>query len=273
MITLPPDEDRNRVRPPAPVQRLELSDLRGDPAACPHRGDRSCGAHRRRGLLDPRERWESCGRSAGETFTFVTQVDWSTVLLSDGWFPRQGVYDVRTLDRGEHLGDGDRDAGGRTARPGRRDLPLRVRHGLACARCSSPPSRSSPGSPAWCSGSSPSLSSRRRSCSGSSEPTRSTWSPRASRVGILSIPLVASVSEDALRSVPPSLREASYGMGARKITTVTQGRDPGCGVRARGRVDPRRVPGDRRDDGGVHRRWSGREPAVRAQPASIPGSR
>src|SRR5690606_39098968 len=41
-------------------------------------------------------------------------------------------------------------------------------------------------------------------------------------VGILSIPLVASVSEDALRSVPTSLREASYGMGARKITTVTK---------------------------------------------------
>jgi phosphate transport system permease protein len=38
-------------------------------------------------------------------------------------------------------------------------------------------------------------------------------------VGVLTIPLVASVSEDALRSVPQALREASYGMGARKITT------------------------------------------------------
>jgi phosphate transport system permease protein len=38
-------------------------------------------------------------------------------------------------------------------------------------------------------------------------------------VGILTIPLVASVSEDALRAVPHALREASYGMGARKITT------------------------------------------------------
>jgi phosphate transport system permease protein len=38
-------------------------------------------------------------------------------------------------------------------------------------------------------------------------------------VGILSIPLVASVSEDAMRSVPLALREASYGLGARKITT------------------------------------------------------
>ena len=38
-------------------------------------------------------------------------------------------------------------------------------------------------------------------------------------VGILTIPLVASVSEDAMRAVPAALREASYGLGARKIAT------------------------------------------------------
>jgi phosphate transport system permease protein len=38
-------------------------------------------------------------------------------------------------------------------------------------------------------------------------------------VGVLSTPLVASVSEDAFRAVPQSLREASYGLGARKRTT------------------------------------------------------
>ena len=38
-------------------------------------------------------------------------------------------------------------------------------------------------------------------------------------VGILSIPLVASVSEDAMRAVPQGLREASYGLGARRLTT------------------------------------------------------
>ena len=41
-------------------------------------------------------------------------------------------------------------------------------------------------------------------------------------VGILITPLVASVSEDAMRAVPHALREASYGMGARKFTTVTR---------------------------------------------------
>jgi phosphate transport system permease protein len=39
-------------------------------------------------------------------------------------------------------------------------------------------------------------------------------------VGILVTPLVASVAEDAMRAVPHSLREASYGMGARKMTTT-----------------------------------------------------
>lgn len=38
-------------------------------------------------------------------------------------------------------------------------------------------------------------------------------------VGILTIPLVASVAEDAMRAVPQSLREASYGLGARRVTT------------------------------------------------------
>jgi phosphate transport system permease protein len=41
-------------------------------------------------------------------------------------------------------------------------------------------------------------------------------------VGILTVPLIASISEDAMRSVPSSLREASYGMGARKITTTVK---------------------------------------------------
>lgn len=41
-------------------------------------------------------------------------------------------------------------------------------------------------------------------------------------VGILTIPLVASVSEDALASVPKELRNASAGLGARKLTTTVQ---------------------------------------------------
>lgn len=38
-------------------------------------------------------------------------------------------------------------------------------------------------------------------------------------VGILTVPLIASVAEDAMFAVPRSIREASYGLGARKRAT------------------------------------------------------
>jgi len=41
-------------------------------------------------------------------------------------------------------------------------------------------------------------------------------------VGILIIPTIASVSEDALSAVPRALREASYGLGATRFETVTK---------------------------------------------------
>lgn len=39
-------------------------------------------------------------------------------------------------------------------------------------------------------------------------------------VGILTVPIVASISEDAMRAVPQELREAAYGLGSRKVTTA-----------------------------------------------------
>lgn len=39
-------------------------------------------------------------------------------------------------------------------------------------------------------------------------------------IGILVIPLVASMSEDALRAVPMSLREAAFGLGATRLETA-----------------------------------------------------
>jgi len=41
-------------------------------------------------------------------------------------------------------------------------------------------------------------------------------------VGLLTIPLVASVSEDSMAAVPEHLREASAGLGARKMATATK---------------------------------------------------
>jgi phosphate transport system permease protein len=41
-------------------------------------------------------------------------------------------------------------------------------------------------------------------------------------VGILTIPLIASVAEDAMYAVPASLREAAYGLGSRRRTVTTK---------------------------------------------------
>ena len=41
-------------------------------------------------------------------------------------------------------------------------------------------------------------------------------------IGILILPLVTSMAEDALRAVPFSLREAAYGLGATKLETALQ---------------------------------------------------
>jgi phosphate transport system permease protein len=41
-------------------------------------------------------------------------------------------------------------------------------------------------------------------------------------VGIMIVPLVASISEDAMRAVPWSLREAAYGVGATRRTVATR---------------------------------------------------
>jgi len=55
-------------------------------------------------------------------------------------------------------------------------------------------------------------------------PSISTFNPLSACivVGIMIIPFVSSVSEDAMSSVPNSLREASYGMGATKYQTTTK---------------------------------------------------
>jgi phosphate transport system permease protein len=41
-------------------------------------------------------------------------------------------------------------------------------------------------------------------------------------VGIMSLPLVASLSEDSMRAVPRSLREAAYGLGATRFETAVR---------------------------------------------------
>ncbi len=159
---------------------------------------------------------------ARETWTFVTQVEWATVLSSDGWFPRRGEYSIATVLAGSGIvtvvamtvalpvGLGSAIYLSEYARPGVRKVLKPTLEILA-------------GIPSVVLGFfaisfiSPEIVQRFFGAT-------SLFNLMAAGlgVGILSIPLIASVSEDALRSVPNALREASYGMGARKITTTVK---------------------------------------------------
>ncbi len=156
-----------------------------------------------------------------EAWTFASEVEWDTVLFSEGWFPRRGLYDIRTILVGSlvvtvvamalagPVGLGAAIYLSEYANPRVRRILKPVLEIIA-------------GIPSVVLGFfvlnfiSPEI-------------VRGFLFNDANQfnlfgaglgVGILTIPLVASVGEDALRSVPQSLREASYGMGAKKVTTV-----------------------------------------------------
>jgi phosphate transport system permease protein len=155
---------------------------------------------------------------ARETFTFVTQVDLSS-LWSEGWFPRRALYDIRTLFVGSvlvtmigmlvaaPLGMGAAVFLAEYARPRVRRVLKPILEILA-------------GIPSvvlgffaltWIS---PQIVQRLND-----EAALFNLMAAGIGVGLLVTPLVASIAEDAMRAVPKALREASYGMGARKVTT------------------------------------------------------
>lgn len=161
------------------------------------------------------------GSLVGEAWTFISQVEMSS-LWADGWFPRRGIYDLRTLFVGSLLvtavamvvavpvGLGAAIYLAEYARPSVRKILKPVLEILAGI---------------------PSVVLGVFALRFISPDIVQTLIPGATQfnmlaagigVGILTIPLIASVSEDAMRSVPDSLREASYGLGARKMTTVTR---------------------------------------------------
>jgi phosphate transport system permease protein len=199
---------------------LQLSDLRGDPRRLRKEASVRAvltGAAVVSVIVSAGIVWSL----ARETATFVAEVDWSTVLVSDGWFPRQGVYDIRTLLVGSlwvtliamavavPVGLGSAIYLSEYAPPAVRKVLKPTLEVLA-------------GIPSVVLGFfaisvlSPSIVQRLFDAG------LFSLAAAGIAVGILSIPLVASVSEDALRAVPNALREASYGMGARKLTTVVK---------------------------------------------------
>ena len=157
-----------------------------------------------------------------EAWTFITEVDWSTVIGPDaaGWFPRRGQYGIMTLIVGSLIV---------TVIAIMIGAPL----GLATAiylseyakprvrRVLKPAIEVLAGIPSVVIGFfaltfiAPELI--QKIWEGTPQ---QTMMAAGVGVGVMIIPIIASISEDAMASVPDALREASYGMGARKITTV-----------------------------------------------------
>jgi phosphate transport system permease protein len=157
----------------------------------------------------------------GKAIDFALRVDLGA-LVTDGWFPRRGMYDIRTIVVGTLLvtGVGMLVAG-----------PVGLGAAVYLSEYASPRARRVlkpilevlAGIPSVVMGFfaltwiSPNV-------------VQALWSDAnlfnlaaaGIGVGILTIPLVATIAEDAMHAVPNSLREASYGLGSRKRMTSMQ---------------------------------------------------
>lgn len=153
-----------------------------------------------------------------EAWTFMVQAEWSAIW-AEGWFPRRGLYDLKTIVVGSAIVTAVAVAIAGPIGMGAAIFlseyaPPRWRRVLK------PALEILAGIPSVVLGFfaltfiSPELIQRFVG-----NATQSNLAAAGIGVGILIIPLVASIAEDAMRAVPNSLREASYGMGARKVTT------------------------------------------------------
>lgn len=154
----------------------------------------------------------------GKAVEFLMNIDLG-LLWSRGWFPRRGLFDVRTLVVGTLMVTG---IGMLVA------TPLGLASAIYLSEYAKPRTRRIlkpilevlAGIPSivlgffaldWIS---PNLVQSVFSNAG----TFNLLSAGIA-VGVLITPLVATISEDAMRAVPNALREASYALGARKVTT------------------------------------------------------
>jgi phosphate transport system permease protein len=153
-----------------------------------------------------------------EAWTFVSEVEWATVW-SDGWFPRRGLYDIKTLLVGSLIV---------TAVGMAVAIPIGLGAAIYLAEYARPRVRRVlkpaieilAGVPSVVVGFFALTFIAPEIIQKISDTTpQQTLLAAGLGVGMLLIPIVASISEDAMRSVPNSLREASYGLGAKKATT------------------------------------------------------
>ena len=158
---------------------------------------------------------------ARETWTFVSQVEWAA-LWTDGWFPRRGMYDVKTLLVGSLIVT---VIGLAFAAPLGLGAAIYLSEYASARvrRTLKPTLEILAGIPSVVVGFfvltfiAPELIQPLRDGT-----PQQTMFAAGLGVGILIIPLVASIAEDAMRSVPLALREAAFGMGAKKVTTTVR---------------------------------------------------
>lgn len=159
---------------------------------------------------------------AGEAWNFISHVELGN-LRTDGWFPRRDMYDLATIVGGTLVIAG---IGLVVA------IPLGLGAAIYLAEYASPRLRSwlkpilemLAAVPSVVLGFfalvflSPTVVQPVCDVLFGSSPIFSMGAAGLA-VGVLITPLVASIAEDAMYAVPTSLREASYGLGARKRTT------------------------------------------------------
>jgi phosphate transport system permease protein len=157
----------------------------------------------------------------GRALTFITSVDLGS-LWTTGWFPRRGLYDIRTIFVGTLLVAGiamlvATPLGLGTAVYLSEYAKPRVRRTLK------PIVEILAGIPSVVIGFF-ALTFISPDVVRNIFPTASLSNMMAAGlgVGILTTPLVASIAEDSMRSVPMSLREAAYGLGSRKKTVTSR---------------------------------------------------
>ena len=155
----------------------------------------------------------------GRALTFLTSVDLGA-LWTDGWFPRRGMFDLKTIIVGTLIVAGIAMLVA---------APLGLGAAIYLSEYASPRIRRLlkpiieilAGIPSVVLGFfairviNPQLVQNL-----SDNATFFNLAAAGVAVGVLVTPLVATISEDSMRAVPMSLREASYGLGARKRTTT-----------------------------------------------------
>ncbi len=153
----------------------------------------------------------------GNALYFLINVD-KGALLADGWFPRRGLYDIATILAGTLIISGVAMIVA---------TPLGLGAGIYLSEYAGPRTRRflKPSLEILASIPSVVLGFFALTWISPNIVQPLTGAPLSNMaaaglaVGILITPLIASISEDAMHAVPAYLREASYGLGARKRTT------------------------------------------------------